>query len=425
MQPPSPSLRILSVNACVLASGLRNEKLPCVTISSGISCFVILFICTVITLFVAVIGDSDTPLLEVNYFNTLMMLPTALICLLVGHIFAFQVARPVGMIISCITGKHDYKKERLQSFVKHFFVDYDVVAVQELYESIPKLLDSNYPDLLINFAKNIGFSYVARPDGVTYPSVANTSGLLILSRYPIIYHEHLVFQDQYFGDRYAVNRAMLYAKIKLPKEMNDSFLLDNKESPYFNFFTCHVCPQMKRLAKGCPNIFIKWCDYTRKSQFLEMQQFIEKKFTNKNELCVIAGDFNADIEFPNANTIDEGINLGKGKAKVGRAMEVVLNTMDKLQLRNCGGFQPTYGYLNADDGTPTETLLTNTNQRHILVGDDLIFSNDKCMPLQTFKKISLEVHGEKFTHLSDHWGISLELRNGFDGEELAKNRKRS
>ena len=71
----------------------------------------------------------------------------------------------------------------------------------------------------------------------------------------------------------------------------------------------------------------------------------------------------------------------------------------------------TYGYLNTNDGQPTENLLTNTKQRHLLVGDDLIFSNDKCKPLETFYRVPFDVKGEEFSHLSDHRGIALELSN--------------
>ena len=407
--PSSRKLKILSANACVLASGLRNEKLPCLTISSGISCCIILFLILIILLFSTILFDHEFMLFEINYYNIIsIIIPISILSLFIGQVLAFQVARPVGMIISYITGRHDYKKKRIVCFVKNFFVDYDIVAVQEIYEAIPNCFDAKYPDMLLECAKDYGFHYYAKPDGVSFPSISNTSGLLILSKYPIIYQEHLVFKDQYFGDKYAVNRAMLYTKIKLPNDLNGLF-----ESSHLHFFTCHVCPQMKRLAKGCPKFLIKWGDSTRFNQFKEMKSFVDMNFSNKKELCVIAGDFNADIEFPEANKIDgeKKINLGEGKAKSGKAMSTVINTMDNLKLHNCGGLLATYGYLNTNDGQPTENLLTNTKQRHLLVGDDLIFSNDKCKPLETFYRVPFDVKGEEFSHLSDHRGIALELSN--------------
>ena len=396
------SLSILSVNACCLSGGLRNERLPCLSVSSGVFLFLLLYFTIIcFAAFTPSWWDAST-----QHWVVLLLCFSLPLTFCLGHVFALQMARVSGCVISCCTGKHDFKKQRLASLVKHYFGKYDVVAVQELFDAWPRCLDSKFPDLLIRLAEKEGFHYSVRPH-IQCPSVGQSSGLLILSRYRIEESEHYVFKDQYTGDKYAVNRALMFARIELPRKTL------GEEENHLNFFTCHVCPQMSNLAKGCPKSIIEKGNYTRSSQFSELSDYISSH-SSTNELTVVAGDFNADIQFPNANVIDSlnKRNLGFGEAESGKAMDTVLTHMTKIGLRNAGGLVPTYGYLNNNDGNPVETLLTSVKQRHKIMGDDLIFTNKKCDELDAaFSTVPLVVHSEPFTHLSDHWGISIVLKN--------------
>eukprot|EP00505_MAST-04D_sp_SCG-Rhode-Island_P001039 Stramenopile-MAST_4_protein_1039 len=407
-------LRVLSVNACCLAGGLRNERLPALSIGSGSGLVAVLYI-TAMSLLVALPRRLETGGINWAYFGV-GLVPMFFLCFFVGHVFALQVARLVGNTISCCTGRHDFKKERLLAFAEDYFVDYDVVAVQELFEAWPKCCSSRYPQLLIHLAKEKGFEYHAKPDGVHCPSVAQQSGLLILSRYPIIESKHLVFGDQYFGDKYAVNRGAMYAKIELPSTLASHLGLPSTGPAPFHFFTCHISPQMKSLGRGCPQFVIKWGDSTRIKQFLQFSAFIKRLWKNKG-VCVVAGDFNADIRFPEANqTVDPNTGHRTTGAPVPNvAYHTVIEHMTKIGLHNVGGLVPTYGYLNNDDGSPVETLLTSTRQRHEMIGDDLIFSSDECKRLeQQFRPVPLVAAGRPFTHLSDHQGVSLTLKKRHD-----------
>lgn len=399
----SSQLRILSVNACCLPSGYRNAKLPTDTVRAGFGLHFLIYGLILVYYHHYYEPISIDLWMDSNFLA--VAIPLFTVCFLPGWLLGGQAARIVGCFRQQFCGwGSDYKYTRLQVLAEDILSQYDVVAIQELFGSIPSVMDAGHVDCLIGYAARQGLVHVARPAATKWPSLAMDSGLLILSRFPIEESTPLVFSHQFVGEQFAVNRGAMHARIRLPQRY-DGFT----QGQCLDFFTAHVSPSMRKLLEGFPEHLLSLGDNARLSQFSELGTFI----ASKRELgtrCIVAGDFNADILFPRSTKTNKRM-----KPVAGDAMKVVLMTMaDQLHLFDTtnGKYTPTFGY----DGK--ERLLTNTRQRNALVAktDDLIFA-DAGVRWQhdghfDWSTVSLEVKTERrqntpFTHLSDHWGVSL------------------
>ena len=227
-------IRVLSVNACCLPSGLRNHALPLLTGGSSIGLFLLLWLLFSTWLL------STRPAVSSLLIALLSMVP----CFLVGHTLGVQAARLVGGFLRLVTGDHDFKRERLAALAD-LLAGYDVVAVQECFEAAPRCLDGAYAQELIELAAARGFIHVKMASPARLPSLAMGSGLLILSRYPIVSSHELVFSTQAAFERYAVNRSAMHTRIQLPQEGFFGEQLD--------FFTVHISPALgSGLVTGLP-----------------------------------------------------------------------------------------------------------------------------------------------------------------------------
>ena len=410
------TLKILSVNACCLPSGLRNARLPSDTVRAGFGVHFLLF-------FVALFyyHTHHQPLSSQSFTDVTVLtwaIPVFFACFLPGWVLGGQAARLVGKCrMTCLGWGTDYKIERLQFLAEHVFPAYEVIAIQELFASFPNVLDAGHVDCLIGYAAKQGFVHVARPGHAAFPSIAMNTGLLILSKYPIEESVPLVFSHQFIGEQFAVNRGAMYAKIVYPSSKGTTCSL--------HFFTAHVSPSMRNLLRGYPEQILTKGDEARTSQFQQLGSFIQSKWNQPGtdgraraanmEQCVVAGDFNADITFP-SSTVGSSI----GQPVPGDAMHIVLKTLvNEVGLCDTtnGNYVPTFGYMGK------EHLLTNVGARETFKTDDLIFCD-----ANTYKNgyrwssVSLSVeailnNGEKvpqamttpFTHLSDHWGVEFVL----------------
>lgn len=421
--PLPEQIRILSVNACCLPNGYRNAKLPTDTVRSGFSLHFLLY-ALILTYYHYNYHPITIDSLHSSNFLS-FAIPLFPICFLFGWMFGGQAARLVGRFRQTFCGwGSDYKFERLTILADDVLSQYDVVAVQELFGSIPKLVDAGHVDYLIERAKQYGLIYHSRPQSTKFPSLAMDTGLLILSRFPIEDSTSLVFSKQFLGEQFAVNRGAMHAKINLPSKYNSltkssstsgkskSKSKSKNQTNSIHFFTAHVSPSMNKLLEGYPSKIIEIGESARSSQFQELGTFINAK-RSKNARCIVAGDFNADIPYPRHPKTKKLL-----KPIVSVAMKVVLNTMCtdlKLNDTTLGHYKPTFGY----EGK--ERLLTNTHANRDLIAktDDLIFCDDGCKNSKgTFdwNVVSMKVNREgedgesvPFTHLSDHWGVSLVL----------------
>ena len=431
--PIEGKLRFVSMNLCCLPPGLRNNDLPYFTTSSGVLLFVLLFVPSVLISFL--VGNWK---IGVGLF-----LPLLLLVYRVSHVFACEFARCRGIVLECLDPSHsDRKKDRLLSAC-HFIKDYDVVVVQELFDT--RVMNrAAHVDHFIDLARTVaGFQHVVRPSGAYLPSVTMNMGLLILSRFPIVCSDELKFSEQFLGDKFAVNRGCLHARLAVPVRSPASFSshILQQQSPdvpvavclpdaasasaqhtlLVDVFTCHISPCMDTLtgagadAKGLGAVYSRWLvglgEETRSCQIRQYGRFIASRALASSRrdsvsvselrpsgvvrlcdepegrsLVVSIGDYNADIK--HVKQAD-----GTSTFKVGPAMEAVRTEMRKLGLVDVfeGCWKPTFGYPGR------ENLLTNVDSRQKSITEDLGWADEWTAAHCAARAVSMEINkgGEK------------------------------
>ena len=121
--------------------------------------------------------------------------------------------RPSG-IMSNFSLNGDYKKDRLNT-IANIITNYDIVLLQEIFDF--NLL-STKKDKIINLVENAGLKYNAYSKNVSFKPV--DSGLLILSKFPIIEIDSVIYDSCFCIDMLSA-KGILYAKVLLP---NNDFL---------------------------------------------------------------------------------------------------------------------------------------------------------------------------------------------------------
>eukprot|EP00906_Rhabdomonas_costata_P033707 RCo047481 len=122
------------------------------------------------------------------------------------------------------TTRNNYKDARLRYFCDEVMPRYDVLCLSEVWKAyfpvlpcMNRCLDSfRRPERLLEAAKAHGFDYVVRSAAPTlWSGKIWDSGLMILSRYPILKSSTMVFSSGLGAERLLANGA-LYARIALP-----------------------------------------------------------------------------------------------------------------------------------------------------------------------------------------------------------------
>jgi hypothetical protein len=81
----------------------------------------------------------------------------------------------------------------------------------------------------------------------------------------------------------------------------------DQEEP-LDVFTCHLSPSMREaLMKDWPEALLAMGDRTRAGQFAEMKSFVERQRSSSTSMCVVGGDFNANIKHLEGGGVEEGI----------------------------------------------------------------------------------------------------------------------
>jgi endonuclease/exonuclease/phosphatase family metal-dependent hydrolase len=185
--------------------------------------------------------------------------------------------RPPG-IASNYWSEGDLKDERING-IANVIKDYDIVMFQELFNISLFGIDfiSNRLNLMIEIGKKMGFKYYVSPNEISYFNISLVnSGLLILSKYPILESDCIKYQDGYGFDMMA-EKGILYAKIaiNLSNNLKDKTVL-------INVFNTHV--QSGDLYE---ETFVRW------KQLKQLINYVHNKVSNK-ETILVGGDLNLD-----------------------------------------------------------------------------------------------------------------------------------
>ena len=104
-----------------------------------------------------------------------------------------------------------YHYERLADLFEHHFNNFDIICLQEVFG----LMTGELKEIFVTYAQKAGFLYIA-PSNLCQPAHHSLyfcdSGLLILSRFPIVEQDFQQFSLGVFSDG-EVKRGVLYSKI--------------------------------------------------------------------------------------------------------------------------------------------------------------------------------------------------------------------
>jgi endonuclease/exonuclease/phosphatase family metal-dependent hydrolase len=194
----------------------------------------------------------------------------------------------------------DHKETRLKLLL-HFFKDFDIVCIQEIFDVF-----THRRQKLLRRAAKIGFRYFAQAEapGLFEPFLID-GGLLILSKYPIeqtIFH---AFEVGVHSDA-LTKKGVLFVRIKLPLG-------------YLNLFTTHTQASYIETNKEdeIPSFLM------RLKQLISARRFIEKTLSaiaSEKDLNLFVGDLNV-----NANEKNYPIDRVLQQFESGQSIRTSLN----------------------------------------------------------------------------------------------------
>ena len=180
--------------------------------------------------------------------------------------------------IACDDYKNgDCKYERFNNFIDNYLDDYDIICFQEVYGTL-----SLFCNKLINRAKQKGFHWYIVPESLKFKSFKfMDSGLLTISKYPILYTNTVPFNDGLYKDVLA-KKSFQYCMIDT--------LNKNINKKYLHIINTHLQSEYKIKDKTAMNVKFK--------QLKQIKDFID--FYNlRKEALVLSGDFNINCFYLN------------------------------------------------------------------------------------------------------------------------------
>lgn len=214
------------------------------------------------------------------------------------------------------TNKDDYKDSRLKDFIDQL-KNFDIICFQELFTTL-----NDRKHRMIREGATQGLKYYLAPKVPSFFSkYLVDSGLLILSRYPIIEHDFYEYFLNVSGDA-TTNKGVLFAKIEIKKNKFLFLFNTHLQASYFDDtqanidFTIKVrAKQTEELINFIYNILLK----------------IPQKDVENGKI-ILAGDFNIDAhdnkfareryKIPKYN--DTEYNIFKEKInKLGKAIDLM------------------------------------------------------------------------------------------------------
>ena len=190
--------------------------------------------------------------------------------------------------LQCFIASDDYKNgdckyERFNHFIDNYLDEYDIICFQEVYGTL-----SLYCNKLIERAKQKGFHWYVVPESPKLNSFKiMDSGLLTISKYPILYTNTVPFNCGLYKDVLA-QKSFQYCMI-------DTLNTDiNKR--YFHVINTHLQSEYKIKDELAMNVKLK--------QLKQIREFID--FYNlRQETLVLCGDFNINCFYLNESYKNE------------------------------------------------------------------------------------------------------------------------
>ena len=233
----------------------------------------------------------------------------------------------------------DCKDERLNQFIDNYLDTYDIICFQEVFGVF-----SLFCNDLINRAKNKGFYWYVVPKNPNFFSCRFVdSGLTIISKYPIVHSETVVFNESTSFDRFA-EKSFQYCII-------DTLINKFNEHPkYLHLINTHLQSNYKINDSNISEI--------RYKQLYQIREFIEKKDLNNNfnfqdneNDLFIMGDFNINC-YDITNCLN--VNYEKYSEDYIKLLSILGLTMYNDIIYKSHIFHPPTSYCTYECGTGNE-----------------------------------------------------------------------
>ena len=269
----------------------------------------------------------------------------------------------------------DHKYERLDEFTSNSINDFDIICNQEVFEGF-----NSFKASLTSKATEAGFvdyAWATRP--ALFDKYVTDSGLIILSRYPIVESDSIVYYYNVF-DCWASSKGSVYAKIEVNGRFVHVFNTHMQASYYPTFDT-----------------YRKWINY-RMYQSRQLAQFVDSKTKNMgpDDIIIVCGDFNISSrkfgpvhmkKLKDLSVRDPGFEVFLDPEfdtlKEYKSMINLLSLENTFKITDCKqhiaddkGNPTTFGGVEVDeDGTifPIETVLINKHDLMLEQSIDYIF----------------------------------------------------
>lgn len=207
--------------------------------------------------------------------------------------------------IACDDYKNgDCNYERFNHFIDNYLDNYDIICFQEVYGTL-----SLFCNKLINRAKQKGFHWYVVPESPKLISFKfMDSGLLTISKYPIIYSNTVPFNDGLYKDVIA-QKSFQYCIIdNLNKNVNQKYL---------HVINTHLQSEYKIKDEISMDVKFK--------QLKQIRDFID--FYNlKQEALIINGDFNINCFYLNNSYKNEEKFYSKEYYKLLSMLKISINS---------------------------------------------------------------------------------------------------
>eukprot|EP01103_Thecamoeba_quadrilineata_P000938 TRINITY_DN1082_c0_g2_i1.p1 TRINITY_DN1082_c0_g2~~TRINITY_DN1082_c0_g2_i1.p1 ORF type:complete len:410 (+),score=58.72 TRINITY_DN1082_c0_g2_i1:53-1282(+) len=296
--------------------------------------------------------------------------------------------RPPGIM----NNSNDYKDERLHEFIKEMS-KFDIIGLQEVFSAY-----SSRQQELINKAYTQGFYYYIRsPSPYSRMSIVD-GGLLLLSKYPIEEKDYITFTLAMQSDALAA-KGVLYGKIQIASQPQATV----------HVFVTHT-------QASYANSEVTKNQLVRKSQLLQLRDFISRKTANDHLPVVILGDLNVNARRAPDCATDSDEYLGM--IDVFQSLAEKYTVYDTLKEKT-STHPITFADTWVEHGRmfPRETQLTDhtelcTMQRldYVIYLEPKVVSLEHRFEIESSCVMPFFVEKRPFTQLSDHYGVQAVMR---------------
>ncbi|KAI8321076.1 Endonuclease/exonuclease/phosphatase [Martensiomyces pterosporus] len=338
--------------------------------------------------------------------------------------------------------KSDWKDARLDYFIEHILPNYDVVCLQEMFE-----FASYRRSRLLEAANKLGFNYYVASERQFLWNVAIDGGLVILSRHPIVASDSIEYQRG-MGPDWIPKKGALYAKLAIHAQSNQK--VGEEAATHVHILTTHTQASYGEVIITQPDV------KRRLAQLHEFHNFLERllpKHRAPGEPVLLTGDFNVDsrshvLSDPTNIKYEREVEDGVQTSDEGAAMMAILEghgidpkllgpeNQDSFKgdaiiefhdsLKERLGYHPvTFGNTIVDEqGSvhPRETVLTTRHDNEVMHSIDYVLwhnpdnTQQKNGVLASLADVGVTPNftpDQEFTQISDHYGVSAEVRFSF------------